>query len=237
MMEDHMQAPRALKFTLGLLAGGAVVAVLSIHPASADIVWVTGNNQYTNVNIAAVTNANTIVGDIGNTGYTMTFNSMIGPAGQSPYEMHGQHGVAFVESYADSVPSVTHTGFSWLTLTAQAGTWWTAGDLSLDLLAGSTQPGSVTFTGLDSLGTALTLASLPIDVNGQNPYNFVAINGEHITSITMQAALLQDIKQVSLNVSAVPLPAALPLFATGLVGLVLLGRRRKRKLSATLAEA
>ena len=220
-----MQAPRALKFTLGLLAGGAVVAALAIHPASADIVWVTGNNQYTNVNIAADTNANTIVGDIGNTGYTMTFNSMIGPAGQSPYEMHGQHGVAFVESYADSLTN-NHTGFSSLTLTAQAGTWWTAGDLSLDLLAGSTQPGSVTFTGLDSLGTALRLASLPIDVNGQNPYNFVAINGEHITSITIQAALLQDIKQVSLNVSAVPLPAALPLFASGLVGLGLLGWRR-----------
>jgi hypothetical protein len=78
---------------------------------------------------------------------------------------------------------------------------------------------------------------LPIDVNGQNPYNFVAINGEHITSITMQAALLQDIKQASLNVNAIPLPAALPLFATGLGLLGLLGLRRKKKASATLAAA
>ena len=36
-------------------------------------------------------------------------------------------------------------------------------------------------------------------------------------------------------VSTVPLPAALPLFASGLIGLGLLGRRRKRNASATLA--
>jgi hypothetical protein len=31
------------------------------------------------------------------------------------------------------------------------------------------------------------------------------------------------------NVSAIPIPGALPLFATGLIGLVLLGWRRKKK--------
>jgi hypothetical protein len=39
------------------------------------------------------------------------------------------------------------------------------------------------------------------------------------------------------DVSAVPLPAALPLFATGLGALGLLGWRRKRKASAVLAAA
>ena len=34
---------------------------------------------------------------------------------------------------------------------------------------------------------------------------------------------------VTVSVSAVPIPAALPLFATGLVGLGLLGWRRKKK--------
>jgi hypothetical protein len=37
------------------------------------------------------------------------------------------------------------------------------------------------------------------------------------------------------SVSAVPLPAALPLFATGLAGLGLLGWRRKRKAAAAIA--
>ena len=48
----------------------------------------------------------------------------------------------------------------------------------------------------------------------------------------------QDETFVATNVTinATPLPAALPLFATGLGGLVLLGWRRKRKLASTAAE-
>jgi len=39
----------------------------------------------------------------------------------------------------------------------------------------------------------------------------------------------------SSTVSAVPIPATLPLFASGLAGLGLLGWRRKRKTSAAIA--
>jgi len=37
------------------------------------------------------------------------------------------------------------------------------------------------------------------------------------------------------NVSQVPLPGAVPLFATGLAGLILLGRRKKKEASASIA--
>jgi hypothetical protein len=43
---------------------------------------------------------------------------------------------------------------------------------------------------------------------------------------------LDNVSLVGAGTSAVPLPAALPLFATGLVGLGLLGWRRKRKAAA-----
>jgi hypothetical protein len=38
------------------------------------------------------------------------------------------------------------------------------------------------------------------------------------------------VSDITIDVTATPLPAALPLFATGLGGLGLLGWRRKRKL-------
>jgi hypothetical protein len=166
-----------------------------------------------------------LTGAIGNTGYSMTFNTMIGPLGGT-VAMHGQHGVAFVESYADSLVSPqNHTGFSALTLTAQAGTWWTAGDLALDLLNGNGDS-TITFNGFDSLGHALTPQSFAITEHGQNQYNFSAINGEHITSITFDATMLQDIKQLSLNVSAVPEPSTWAMMILGFVGIGFLTYRR-----------
>ena len=48
-------------------------------------------------------------------------------------------------------------------------------------------------------------------------------------SLNGSGGLVDDIQGISANASAVPLPAALPLFAGGLGGLGLLGWRRKRK--------
>ena len=70
---------------------------------------------------------------------------------------------------------------------------------------------------------------MAIDVNGQNPYNFNAINGELITSITFDAVLLQDIKHVSLNVSAVPEPSTWAMMILGFAGLGFMAYRRKSK--------
>jgi hypothetical protein len=90
----------------------------------------------------------------------------------------------------------------------------------------------VTFNGFDSLHQALTGQTLAIDSNGQNPYNFTAINGELITSITIgtiDPGLLVDIKQVSLNVSAVPEPSTWAMMILGFFGIGFMAYRSKKQ--------
>ncbi len=210
---------------------------IAMQEADATVIFQTGNQQYTNVNIAADTNALSIIGDIKNTGLQMTFENMIGPDGQTKVAMHGQHGVAFVESYADSLPGATNTGFSSLTLMAQAGYGFTAGDFALDELTGGSNPGSVTFNGIDQFGNPNT-SIFSMRVNGQNPYNFYTLNGEIVTSLVITApltSLLQDIKQVSVNVAPIPEPATLASVGLGLALLRWSRRRDEEALSPVQA--
>jgi hypothetical protein len=227
------------KRIIGLIFGSAVLVPLSMQPASATTTFATGNAQATNVNIAAAIDALSIVGDIGNTGLTMTWINMIGPDG-TQVSMHGQHGVAFIESTYDATNS-PHTGFQSLTLLAQSGYGWSGGDFALDQLNNSTA-GNVTFTPYDQFGPATcTVCTLALDTTGQSQYHWTTSDGELLTKIIITvstANMLQDFKQLSLDAAVVtPLPAALPLFATGLGALGLLGWRRKRKNSAAAMPA
>lgn len=236
------------------LASCAVAALAMSSPASADIMYATGNQQYYNVNIAADVNVFSVTGDIGNTGDQMTFNTMLAPqsyplplGGEPSVEMHCQHGVAFCESYADSLVSTSsHTGFSSITLSAIGGTAWTAGDFALDLL-GSVD-GNVTFQAYMN-GTAVNCTpancnTFLIDATGQNPYNFFTFNNETIDQLVITAECtsttacfnLADIKQVSLQPlgappAPVPEPASLAIVGAGLLGLGLF-RLRHRKPTA-----
>lgn len=220
------------------LLASAMLSFAAIQPATATIIFQAGNLQYTNVNIAADTDALSIVGDIGNTGIQMTFQDMIGPDCTTQVSMHGQHGVAFVESTYDST-NTPHTGFCALTLMSQAGYGWTGGDFALDQLNTNVADGQITLTGVDQFGTpwAQTFA---IDLTGQNQYNFHASGGELVTGIdiagimatdpTTQAqfqTLFQDIKQVSLNAVPIPAPEPATLALLG-VGLIALGVSRRR---------
>lgn len=217
-------------FRLGISAA-ALAAVLGVQSAGATIVFGTGNDQYTNVNIVADVDALQVTGHIGATGVHMYFENMIAADGTTQAWMHGQHGAAFVESYLDSLGGTTHTGFSSLTLRAEDGYGFTAGDFALDLLNGLPSPnGFVTFLGVDQFGdeTSTTLALRP---NGQSHYNFTTADGELVRRVVITVAatdLLQDIKQVSVNVAPVqvPEPTTTTLVAAALAGLALLRGRR-----------
>lgn len=204
----------------------------AIQAAHASIDFSTGNQQYTNVNIVADANATTLTGDIGNTGITMSFENMIGPDGTTQVMMHGQNGVAFVESYLDSLPGATHTGFSSITLRPQDGYGFTAGDFALDELNGQDN-GTVTLLGIDQFGHS-TSETFALGVNGQNPYQFTTGDGEMVTALIFTVAtnnLLQDLKQLSVEVApipAVPEPATYGMIGMGLTGMGLWRRRQSR---------
>jgi len=235
-----MEASFGWKTGIAASLVGTSLAVTAMEPASASVVWSAGNQQYTNVNIAADVNQPLITGEIGNTGMFVTFGPMF--LGGIQQTEHGQHGVAFVENYLDSLSgNPPSTGFDLLTLSAQGNTAWTAGDLALDLV-GRTDT-NVTFTAFDGV-TALQLGStagcssftttsctLALDATGQNQYNFSTIDNELITSLVMTVPTgfkMADIKQVSLDAVVTPLPGAVALFAGGLGLIGLCGTRRKR---------
>ena len=219
-----MMSSRRLGIGLALF-GSAFLALTATQSATATIIFATGNQQYTPVNIQANVDALTVIGDIKNTGLTMTYENMIGPDCSTQVSMHGQNGTAFVESTVDSAPSATHTGFCSLTLLAEAGTAWIAGDFSLDQLNSLQSPtGFVTFLGTDQFGNAALPTTLAINQNGQNPYNFSTLNGELVTSIVISVPgtdLLQDIKQVSLDAVLLPVPepSSLSLLLVGMMGI------------------
>lgn len=214
-LKQEQNKQRSLKMkTIKIIA--ALLVIGAALSASATITFDTGNNQYNNVNLAADTDAAIITGQI-NSGLNVYFSDMIGPDG-STTTMHAQHGVAFIQSYADSQnhnPS-SLTGFSSLTITPQAGYGFTAGDLSLDLLNVSKTDVTVTFLGTDQYGNN-TSQNLAINWNGQNPYQFSTADGELITRIILSVPttpsttpLLADMKQMSVDmvpVGAVPEPS------------------------------
>lgn len=210
-------------------AFGGVMLIAATAPASAHVNFFTGNQQYTNVNIAADASAASLMGEIDQTNLFVTFSTMIGPDGSTPVLMHGQHGVAFIESAYDAV-NTPHTGFTSLTMSAPDNYGFNAGDFKLDTL-NLTGTGTVTFTSTNQFGQVET-TSMPIDLNGQNGYNFTTSDGQLVTSLVFSVPTttpLQDLKQVSVGVELIPEPASMLLLASSVLSLGLAHRARRRR--------
>jgi hypothetical protein len=196
-----------------LACGALVVLALTAAPANATITWSATNNQYTNVNIASDTSANTINGQVGNTGFGVTFQNMIGPNGVTQVQMNGRNGVAFIQSEHDNQNPAANdmTGFTSLTVMAQAGTGWTAGSFFLDLIKNAVA-GTVTLSGMDQFG-GTTTNTFAISGTGQNAYSFDTANGEVVTKFTVSvptASALGDFRAFSVNAVTVPTPNNVP---------------------------
>jgi hypothetical protein len=126
----------------------------------------------------------------------------------------------------------SNSGFTSLNWYLQSPYSWNDERFNLDTL--NNAAAVVTFTYIGNFGTYTTG---PFDLGtGSNWFN-VDATGQQIysASLTITSGALHDFQQDRIGVNVVPLPAALPLFATGLGALGLLGWRRKRKNAAALA--
>lgn len=222
----------------GSIFGGALLALLAASPASATILFSTGNQPpYTLINFQAAVDASSVTGDIGNTGIQATFENMMLAPSTTPINIHAQDGVAFIESSHDSQNGVKDTGFTSLTIVAQAGYGFSAGNFSLDQLNGSTS-GSVTFTGYDQFHNA-TSDTLTLKSSGQAPYLWTTKNGELLTELVISSAtdglLLQDLKQMSVQVSAVPEATTWAMIIIGFCGVGFMAYRKKHGVAFRIA--
>jgi hypothetical protein len=108
----------------------------------------------------------------------------------------------------------------------------------------SSTPGVYLFPGEDNFETGLsggiTSWAFEMNITGAPPQSFIATTtGDDSveTDSGASGAFVLELGDWSYPATATPLPAALPLFATGLGALGLFGGRRKRKASDAIAAA
>jgi hypothetical protein len=202
-----------MKLLFGMLAAAAVLAVL---PAKADVVLSTQLSGTGDNVIADSVSTNSAVGHLNSplhldvVDYTGLTTGFTGAASGNDIKIDNTVGIVI------DVKDPTNT-FE-IGTTTQVFSLKGTGDVHLAVTA---TDGTFTF----DLGT--------IDPSAQSGFTLTAINGEVMTTLALLdvGGTITDFEhnRIDVALSAVPLPSAMWLFGSGLVGLTLMSRRRRAR--------
>lgn len=208
----------------GLLAAAFLsIAAVSISPAQADIVVVTGvSNQGTdNVLLNTATNVLTATGTVGPSDLLVNFTSTSG-SGLLNADASGQ---AVVSGGTGNV-SLTQIGFE----LANNDTFTKA---VFNLNAATNGSVLIHVEGVNINGGFFE-DDFTVNANGQNFFTVTSINGQLITDISLTAingATFEDLRQVRLGgfetVGAIPEPSTWAMMLLGFAGVGFLAYRRR----------
>jgi PEP-CTERM motif-containing protein len=208
-------------FIKGNVLALAIFAIvgLAASTAKADIVVITGvNNQGTdNVLLNPATDATTVTGTVGPDNLLVNFTSSSGSLSANP------SGQATVSGGSDNDP------FTQLTFGLASNDPFTRAVFNIN----AATSGSVVIhvEGINIDGGSFE-DDFTVDANGQNFFTVTAINGQFITSISLEAingATFEDVRQVRLGTGEIPEPTSMLLLGTGLLGIAAGVRKRLGK--------
>jgi hypothetical protein len=192
----------------------ALCLLLTTSTAQADILFASGGSEFGSENVFAINDqsGNTVFGTTQNPTFGVSFTSTSSLSTQSA----GQ--ARFIGPFMDMIIMPTNLSFGFTDISFNA----------FDI--GGDRTGSLSVEGLNQFGVTETAI---FDVGpGQNFIRLTGTQGQIITKVMLSSTnTIGDLRQVRIegvpiDSSAVPEPSSTFLLASGLVGLVMAGRKR-----------